>query len=152
MDLIASLPSDARTQKTNGNLFFACVGGLSFCACFLFRTHIRTPSWAEPGRAASLGGKKAPWARPESFFPLWLPSRPLFSLGHLFFYLARRTHAPRRGGICCLRASTVCFPGHVFFGRTDARFPGRGPDGKLVIKFTFPFGILETVIPIWPPH
>ena len=111
-----------------------------FLGLFVFsdgRTHdFLGGAWAgsQPGK------KKAPRARPEGFFPLWLPSRPLFFFGpFVFFWPDGRTLHGEGAFVFFLRLRFV-FLGLFFFGRTDARFPGWGPDGKPTIKFTFPKG------------
>ena len=115
-----------RTHAKNKWEFVLCVRPrIVFLSLFFRRTDARFPERSLGGQPA--WGKKAPWARPEGLFPLWLPSRPLFVFGS-FSFVVRRTHAPRRGGICFSRASTVCFSGPVSF-RTDGRtvsWPGPG--------------------------
>ena len=130
--MLVSRPTDAWKNKC-GFVFLAsavCFSG----PVFFGRTDARFP-----GR--SLGGqpawRKKPSGLAQKAFPLWLPSCPDFSVGHLIFQ-TRRTQAPWRGDICFFLASAVCFSGPVSFGRTDARFPGWGSDGKLTIEFTFP--------------
>ena len=118
--------------------FFSCVA-----ACFsgpVFFSDGRTHDSLCGAWVGSLpGGKKAFRACPEGFFLLWLPSSPFFSLWHLFFFWPEAGQL--RGDVVFVFfwPGRFVFPRLFFlFGGRQARFPGWGPDGKLIIKFTFP--------------